>query len=318
VNVSESEDLQMREQKTIGFSDDAPWTKHSQGYGFTLIELLVVISVISVLMGILLPTLGAVRRQARALLGMNNQREIVAAVSNYAHDHDERYPKSMATITQGDSWWWQEPTMMTASQPRPLRTHRSMSFYLHTYIEDADVMSCPSAPREYKYLQQAWDAGDAWNHPDTKYSLDPVLGSYCFFWSYVGHLGHGASPFRGPRNSLGGRGHSNLIMSDYLGYDHHRSPGAYGSCEKLKGGSVTPGTEVSSAYWSRAGSSGDSGLAALNVKLHAGYVDGHVESFKPSETMPMKVSMTPNGSIPYPNGVGLGPGNFYLPHKAQP
>ena len=269
-------------------------------------------------MGMMLPALGAARRQARALLGASKQRKIVAAVSNYAFDHDESFPESMATITFGDSWNWQEPTMMTATQPRPLRAHRSTSFYLHTYIEDAGVMSCPSAPRKDKHLQEAWDKGDNWNNPDTDFALDPVYGSYCFFWNYVGFLGYDESPFRGPRSALGGRGHSKLLVTDYFGYDHHRSPGAFGSCEKLPGAGITPGTEVSSAYWSRAGSNGNTGLGALNIKLRAGYADGHVETFRASDTVPMKVSTTPDGSVPYPNGVGLGPGDFYLPRSALP
>ncbi len=134
----------------------------------------------------------------------------------------------------------------------------------------------------------------------------------------MGFLGYDEPPFRGPQNSLGGRGQSKLIVSDYFGYDHHRSPGAYGSCEKLKGGSITPGTEVSSAYWSRIGSNGNIGSDTLDIKLRAGYVDGHVESFKASQVVPMKVGMTVDGGVPYPSGVGLGPGDFYLPRSALP
>lgn len=308
----------MREQKTIGFSDDTPLTKRSHGYGFTLIELLVVVSVISVLIGILLPALGAARRQVRGVLCMNNQREIVCAVSAYASEHDERFPESMATITQGNSWFWQEPRMMTACQPRPFLAHRSMSFYLHTDIEDARIMSCPSVPRKHPYIQEAWDDGDSWNNPETKFPLDPVYGSYCFYWNYVGHVGHEEPPFRGPRSTLDGGRRSKLLVTDYFGHDHHRSPGAFGSCEQLKGASITPGSEVSSAYWSLAGSNDSAGLGTLNVKLRAGYVDGHVGTFKPSEAVPMKVSITPDGSIPYTMGVGLGPGDFYLPRNALP
>lgn len=106
-------------------------------------------------------------------------------------------------------------------------------------------------------------------------------------------------------------GQSDLLVSDYFGYDHHRSPNAYGSCERFGDSSVTFGTVVSSAYWSLVNSDGNIALDTLNIKLHAGFTDAHVESFTSSETVPMRVSIIPNGSIPYPSGVG--PGIFYLP-----
>lgn len=136
-------------------------------HGFTLVELLVVISIISVLMGILLPALGKVRRQAKTLIGVNNQRQIVLGINCFAMDNDDSYPESVATMRFGGLWWWQEPMMMTACNPRASQTHPSMSAYLHSYIEDASTMFCPSAPRKYEYLQQAWDAGDEWSNPDT-------------------------------------------------------------------------------------------------------------------------------------------------------
>lgn len=68
---------------------------------FTLVELLVVISIISVLMGILLPALGKVRRQAKTLIGINNQRQIVLAINCFAMDNDESYPESVATMKFG-------------------------------------------------------------------------------------------------------------------------------------------------------------------------------------------------------------------------
>jgi len=285
--------------------------KSRQRRGFSLVELLVVISILSVLIGLLLPVLNQVRRQSRVLLGVNNQRRIVNALNCYPLDNRGFYPESVATITFGTSWHWQEPTMMTACKPRPPFTHRSVSAYLRSYITEAGTLFCPNAPRKYKYLEQVWEAGDDWDNPETSFLADPVFGTYCFYWNYVGFLGDGEAPFRGPQDMSGGQ--SDLLVSDYFGYDHHRSPDSYGSCERFAGASITFGTEVSSAYWSLLNSDGNVALETLNIKLHAGFTDGHVERFRSLEVVPMKVSITPNGSVPYPSGVGLGPGDFYLP-----
>ena len=72
--------------------------------GFTLIELLVVISIISLLMGILLPALGKVRRQAKTLMGMSNQRQIVLALNSFEVDNDDRYPESVAVVGVRGFW----------------------------------------------------------------------------------------------------------------------------------------------------------------------------------------------------------------------
>ncbi|MHC4396696.1 MAG: type II secretion system protein [Planctomycetota bacterium] len=287
--------------------------------GFTLVEVLVVISIISILMGILLPVLGNARRQARALLGMKNQGEIVSAVSSYAMDNNGRYPESVATVGRGSRWSWQEPTVLTGFRKRSPKLNRSVSGYLHSYINDASVMFCPNAPRKYYYLQQAWDAGDNWDHPGegTDDHADPVYGTYSFYWNYIGFLEYGKAPFRGPQNELGGHGQSKLLVSDYFGYDYWRKPNAYGSCERFKGASVTDGTWVSSAYWSRKEPDGDAEVGAVKIKLRAGYIDGHVESYDASDVVSMEVSGDQIGSKPYNRNLQRGrKGNFYLPRNA--
>jgi prepilin-type N-terminal cleavage/methylation domain-containing protein len=290
--------------------------KDGASRGFTIVEVLVVISIITVLMGILVPTLSIVRRRARTLKGVVNQRQIVGAVNYYALDNGDSYPQSVATIGVGSHWNWQEPTMLTGYRKRSPQLHRSMSAYLGAYIEDARMVFCTNAPEKYKYLQESWDAGDEWDNPDTAPVPDPVIGVYCFYWNYVGYLEEPRGIFRGPQGLLGGPEQSMLLVSDYFGYGHWRSPNDYGSCEEFRSANITPGTYVSSAYWSCPGIKSEGERAELKIKLHAGYMDGHVDSYYPSETVPMKVSIVPDGSIPYPDGIG--PGIFYLPRKSLP
>lgn len=277
--------------------------------GFTLIELLVAISIISLLMAIALPALHSVKRKALALIGTHNQKEIATGVNVFALDNDDRYPQSVATVGFGDNWNWSDPTKLAGNRTRSPGLYRSMSAYLRSYIPEAKVMYCPNAPRRYKYLQQLWEAGDEWDNPETSFESDPAGGTYCFYWNYIGNLGDRL--FRGPRGPAGGRGYSTVVVTDYFGYGHWRSPGAYGCCDEFDGADVTPETWLLSPYWSR---QGDPAAARPEITLRAGYADGHVETYSSKEAVPMKVSITSDGTVPYPDDVG--PGIFCLPAKA--
>jgi prepilin-type N-terminal cleavage/methylation domain-containing protein len=280
--------------------------------GFTLVELLVVISVITVIMGIVLPAFNHVRQQAINLVSMNNQKQITAGINLFANEHNDRYPESVATIGYDDNWNWTDPTRLTGNRQRSPRLYRSMSRYLSDYVTDASSMFCPRSPKEYKYMKQSWQAGDNWDNPETAFPSDPVNGSYCFYWNYKGLLVEQNRVFQGPRNPAGNRHESTLLVTDYFGYDHWRTPSAFGSCEKFDGSSEVEETLLLSSYWSAAGT-----LEKIpEFSLRAGYSDGHVETFSSKDTIQMKVSITSDGKTPYPDGVG--PGIYFLPSKAVP
>lgn len=281
---------------------------------FTLIELLVAISIISLLLAISMPALNGARRQARALVGMRNQREVTGGANLYAMDHDDLYPPSVATVGIGDTWNWSDLTRLVGTEKRSPQLHRSMSAYLRSYIPDAETIFCPSAPQTFRHLQEAWDAGDAWDNPDTPVVSDPLSGTFCFYWSYIGYLGEGPRLFRGPRTPAAMGRQSRLLVSDYFGYGHWRTPDAFASCERLAGASVDPETQLASAWWKVQAESSD---ALPTVTLKAGYTDGHVETYTPADAVPMRISMTPEGVPPFPDG-GPSLGLYYVPRNALP
>jgi len=73
---------------------------------FTLIELLVVMAVIALLVGMLLPALGAARESGRAVVCASNLRQLVAAVDLYADAEAGFYPPGAAGIAENNLQRW--------------------------------------------------------------------------------------------------------------------------------------------------------------------------------------------------------------------
>ncbi|MFI4860324.1 MAG: DUF1559 domain-containing protein [Phycisphaerales bacterium JB063] len=70
-------------------------------FGFTLIELLVVISIIAVLIGILLPALGAARKSARLSQCASNLKQIATALNTYSTDNKGIMPACRMDVDAG-------------------------------------------------------------------------------------------------------------------------------------------------------------------------------------------------------------------------
>ncbi len=86
-------------------------TPNQRSVGFTLIELLVVISIIALLVGILLPALGAARRTAQTSQCLSNIRQMDTAAMSFAADHQFHIQ-----ISSTDSQWTSRPSELRGKQ----------------------------------------------------------------------------------------------------------------------------------------------------------------------------------------------------------
>ncbi len=287
--------------------------------GFTLVEMMVVISILGLVLAILLPALGAARTKARDVINTVNQRDIANDVTSFSFDNNDFYPESVATIGLDDNWRWQEPRLIIGFERRTAQTHRAMSEYLSDYSDNPDKFQSPNIPYKFKQLEQAWAAGDQWDNPLTPMSTDPMLGTYNYLWNYKGYLPEFDNVFNGPRGSSNPSGHSDLLITDYFGYDHWLNPTAFSSCKKIPNGSPEPETWVAPSYWSKPVPIDEETLEPLQpielpeMKFTATFIDTHVEKFSLTEATSLQVSITPDGSTPYPEGLGVG--DIILPRE---
>ncbi|QDU71315.1 type II secretion system protein [Mucisphaera calidilacus] len=113
--------------------------------GFTLIELLVVISIIALLIGILLPALGAARATARGAVCQSNNRNITTALNVYAVDNRGVWPSRGALVDDPDypedkrNVGWIPGVSLQGKDSEVLEDGS-----LFEYLNNVEVLSCPS------------------------------------------------------------------------------------------------------------------------------------------------------------------------------
>ena len=101
-------------------------TGRRQG-GFTLIELLVVVSILSLLVAILLPSLAGARRNTRRTLCACQLREVGRGLELYAESQQGKYPTAESFQGKpGAANWWENAVFLEVLGQRPMPQGRSI------------------------------------------------------------------------------------------------------------------------------------------------------------------------------------------------
>ena len=112
---------------------------------FTLIELLVVLAIIALLMGLLLPTLGAARAAGRAALCLSHVRQSGMAWTAYATDNDGAVMPYAAVRPGVVRYWFGSSPSGASGLARPLDPAGGfLAPHLGGGIDDA--LACPAFP----------------------------------------------------------------------------------------------------------------------------------------------------------------------------
>jgi prepilin-type N-terminal cleavage/methylation domain-containing protein/prepilin-type processing-associated H-X9-DG protein len=157
-------------------------TRIIKNRGFTLIELLVVISIIALLVGILLPALGAARASAQKVVCLSNVRQAGVAIFNYVAENDDYFPiytsegwreapyqladrRSSAVVQPNGNpgYWWTSYLVLNGYLPGP-EAFDCPTFDVIPESDDKDLSLMTAN------LSSSDTAAPGWNMPEYGYN----------------------------------------------------------------------------------------------------------------------------------------------------
>jgi prepilin-type N-terminal cleavage/methylation domain-containing protein/prepilin-type processing-associated H-X9-DG protein len=134
--------------------------------GFTLVELLVVIAIIALLMAILLPALSKARTQAKRIVCLSGEKQLVTAWMAYADNFDGKIvnggqPPSNGNVTEpywctsfntptdpGYDWSWKLFTDYAGILTYEQRVEKLKKGAIYRYCQNVKSYRCPEADKD--------------------------------------------------------------------------------------------------------------------------------------------------------------------------